>query len=225
MNKLKVSLIAIVSSVLMIASSSAIEVRVGAAAQFALLEATGSETLKDSNKVTTHTEQANAVIPSFFAEVAMDNGLGIGLDYIVGSADLAGSNQQSIGNADSNRAEDTGTNTANASVGSIHTLYLTKMFNSGLFVKLGMASADVKTKETLASGTTYGNKSVDGLHYGIGFERANDAGLFMRTALEHTDFDTVSLTGDESGEDTASFNKIKADVDVTAVKFSIGKRF
>ena len=92
-------------------------------------------------------------------------------------------------------------------------------------MKLGMSSADINSKETLASGTTYGNSSVDGYHYGIGFQRTNDSGVFLRAAAEYTDFDSISLKGTQAGGTATSFNVIKADVDVVMAKFSVGKAF
>ena len=177
MNKLKISIIALVASMFMTVTSFA-GVTVGLSAALAGIEASGTETLKDSSAIQSHTEQANAVIPSVFLE----------LDGIV-------------------------------------TTYLIKSFDSGLFVKLGVASADVNTKEVLGTGTTYGNTSVDGAHYGIGFQRTNDSGLFIRAAAEYTDFDSLSLTGSQVGGTASSFNVIKADVDVAMAKFSIGKAF
>ena len=77
----------------------------------------------------------------------------------------------------------------------------------------------------MSSGSAYKNASVDGTHYGAGFERVNDNGVFFRTALEHTDFDSLTLTGSQVGGTSGSFNKIKASVDVTTAKFSVGKKF
>ena len=56
-------------------------------------------------------------------------------------------------------------------------------------------------------------------------ERENDAGLFIRAGLEHTEFDTLNLTGSQEGGTSGSYNKIKADIDITAAKLSVGKRF
>lgn len=230
MKSIKITIIAVISSVLMALPSAAIEVRVGASAGFMMIESAGSETLKDSSVVVNHTEQANAIVPSLFAELSLDNGLGIGMDHISGSADLAGSTQKDqksncAGIVASCAANDTGLNTANAEVDGISTVYLVKTFQNGLVVKVGTSSADVKTKEVLGTGTAYKDVSVDGTHYGIGFERTNDNGVFFRTMVEHTDFDELSLTGSQVGGTAGSFNKIKANVDITAAKLSIGKKF
>ena len=218
----KISLAALIT-VLFAFNANAIEVRVGVSAAYAQLEASGTETLKDTSGVTSHTEQANAVIPSLFGEFAMDNGFGIGYDLISGSADLAGSVRSRT--LDGNDSQDSGTNKANAEVDGVSTLYLIKMFGNGLYIKAGLSEADVNTLETLSSGSTYGNKSVDGQMYGIGFERANDSGIFIRAGVEYTDFDTLNLTSGVADAVTATTNTIKADVDVVMAKFSIGKSF
>ena len=94
-----------------------------------------------------------------------------------------------------------------------------------MLIKFGKTSADVETVETLNTGTTYGNKSVDGTTIGIGWETANDNGLFVRTTVESTSFDSLKLTGSQAGADAASFNKIDADIDMTMAKVSVGKVF
>ena len=104
-------------------------------------------------------------------------------------------------------------------------LYAIKQFQSGFLIKIGRASADVNTKETLGTGSTYGNKSVDGSHVGIGYQTIFDSGIFFRASLENTNFDTISLTGSQAGGTSGSKNVIKADVDMQVAKFSIGKSF
>ena len=94
---------------------------------------------------------------------------------------------------------------------------------SGFFVKLGMASADVITKEQLATGTTYGNASVDGLLMGAGFHKASDSGYFFRATAEHIDYDEFTLNGSTDSDGVR--NVIKADVDSMAYKIAFGKSF
>jgi hypothetical protein len=223
MNKIKTLLTALVLTFALIAPSTA-DVRIGLSAAVAQLNADGSETLKDSSTIKNHSEQANAIIPSGFLELSHSSGFGIGIDLVTGSADLAAGNRERTMVSEGG-GEDSGTNKANAEVDGITSVYLIKTFDSGFFVKLGSASADVNTVETLNSGSTYKNASVDGTHYGAGFERVNDNGVFFRTALEHTDFDSLTLTGSQVGGTSGSFNTIKASVDVTTAKFSVGKKF
>ena len=224
MNKVKITLLTILTSAAMTISSFALDIKVGVSGGYSLIEAAGTETLKDTSGVVNHTEQANAVIPSIFLEIGMDNGLGIGYDVVSGSADLAGS-KKTRNLSGGGTGDDSGTNVANAEVDGINTVYLIKQFQSGFLVKAGVSSADINTKETLSSGTTYKNASVDGSMFGVGYQTITDSGLFFRTTVENTDFDTINLTGSQVGGTASSFNKIKADVDVTMAKFSIGKAF
>ena len=224
MKKLKITLISILASAVMTVSSYSMDFKIGLSAGFAALEASGTETLKDSSVVTSHTEQANAIIPSIFVEVAMDNGFGIGLDSVTGSADLAGSAHTRTNVADA-ASDDAGTQSAQAEVTSIRTAYLIKQFQNGFLIKVGRASADVNTLETLATGSTYGNTSVDGSHFGIGYQVIGDTGIFFRASVENTNFDTITLTSGVADAVTATTNSIEADVDVQAAKFSIGKSF
>lgn len=225
MNKLRLLTVAFFVTSLMSLSVMAAEVRIGVSAGFAHIEASGSETLKDTGLVSTHSEQANAIIPSFFAELATDNGLGIGYDYISASADLAPSARSTLHENAVPNAGDTGTNSANAEIDDLSTLYLIKSFESGFLLKIGMTQADVTTKETLATGSTYGNKSLDGKMYGVGYERSNDSGMFFRTTIEVNEYDTLNLTSGVADAVSGTTNTIKADIDTTVAKFSIGKAF
>ena len=224
MKKFKITLISILASAIMTVSSYSVDFKIGVSAGFAALEASGSETLKDTSVVTSHTEQANAIIPSIFLELAMDNGFGVGIDSVTGSANLAGSTHTRTHVADQ-PSNDSGVNNAQAEVTSIRTAYLIKQFQNGFLIKIGQATADVNTLETLATGSTYGNKALDGSHFGIGFQQIRDSGFFFRATAERTDFDTLNLTSGVADAVTATTNTIKADVDVVMAKFSIGKSF
>jgi len=226
MNKLRLLTVAFFVTSWMSFSVMAAEVRVGISAGFAHIEASGTETLKDSGAVATTTEQVNAIIPSFFAELAMDNGFGIGYDYISGDADLAAAERSNTLTATTDDStSDTGTNKANATIDSLSTVYLIKTFNSGFLVKAGMTGADVTTKETLASGSTYGNTSIDGKMFGIGYGAKLDSGIFFRGIIEVNDYDTIALTSGVADAVTGTTNKIAADLDTTVAKFSVGKAF
>ena len=153
MNRLKILGLALIASVMMTVSSNAVEFRLGLSAGFAQIEATGQETLKDSANVTTHEEEANAIIPSLFLELATDGGFGLGVDMITGSADLSAGDRTTTKNGGACAASspdcDTGINTADAEIDGVTTIYLIKSFSNGLLVKVGQSSADVNTKETL----------------------------------------------------------------------------
>ena len=126
---------------------------------------------------------------------------------------------------DSDDASDTsGTNTATADLDSHVTYYISKQFGSTpLYVKVGMAKADVITKENLATGTTYGDVTVDGIAMGAGIQLRSENSWLLRAEYLYTDYDDLSLTGSEDADSVT--NKVDADVDTTAIKISLGLAF
>ena len=104
-------------------------------------------------------------------------------------------------------------------------IYLIKTFDSGVFVKIGQTSTSVNTKEVLSTGSKYDNEDVDGMVLGLGINRTKDSGFFYRISGEVTDYDSITLNSKTADADTGKKNKIVADIDTVAFKFSIGKAF
>ena len=98
--------------------------------------------------------------------------------------------------------------------------YIEVPLYKSIFVKAGMSSIDVTTKETTTgtNGGTYGNASLDGTNLGIGLKGVTASNIIWKLAYEETDFDTLNLTSTTS-------NTIKADLDTSEVALSIGDRF
>ena len=221
MNKL-ISAIAIISlSAISFASAG---IKAGISVAYTTLGSDGTETQKDTSVKTTGSASEDVLIPAIFVEFGSeDRGIWIGADY----TDVAslGSKTRDDGGSD-NIAQDRGEQVASADIESLSSIYAIKTLGqSGLFVKLGYAQADIVTKENLTSGSEYGNKSVSGVIFGAGIEKQDDSGYFFRVAGEFIDYDGISLTGSEVGGTAGSFNTITADVDSTASKISVGKSF
>jgi len=221
MKILKITVVAIISSFLMILSSNALEKRIGVAAGYTSVSADGTETLKDSSKKSNTEASETAIIPSIFAELAMDNGFGLGIEHVPGSADI---NSSTRSRADDD-AETSGGNKASAEIDGLTSIYLIKTFESGFFVKAGQTSTTVNTKEVLGTGSTYKNVDIDGMIIGLGMHKANDSGFFYRVSGEYTDYESIKLTSGVADAVTGTRNVIDAEVDTVAFKVSIGKAF
>jgi hypothetical protein len=209
MNKIKTILS--VLSIMFLSTAANAGAKIGLNAAYTMFSTSGSETLRQSSNVTNKTVDEDVIVPSLFLEVTNENGLGIGVDYVP-VAELGN------GKGDDDDAETSGANKASAELASHITLYALKSFgDSGMFVKGGISFADVDTTETLATGDSYGNSDTTGLMIGIGkeFDLQN---FFGRASLSYTDYDDVSIT-------STGGSKVKADVDSTALTFSIGKEF
>lgn len=216
---MKKILIISASVLLAFTNVNAVEKRIGIAAGFTNVEGSGTETLKDSSKKATKTVDDTTIIPSIFFEVAGDNGFGLGIEHVPGSADIG------TGSRSDDDEETTGDNKASAEIDGLTSLYAIKTFDNGLFLKAGMTQTDVITKETLNTGSTYGNKSVDGKLIGIGMHKVGDTGVFFRASAEYTAYDSITLTSGVADAVTGTTNKVDADVDTMALKISIGKAF
>ena len=211
MNKLKLA--ALITAIMaLIAMPLSAEIRLGVSVAHTIIDTTGEETLKATSRKNGAGVEETALVPSIFAEIAGEGGFGIGVDFIPGSADLGSKTRTD------DDIETAGNNKAAAEIDGLTTIYAIKTFESGFFLKAGMTQADINTTESLATGTTYGNESVDGTIVGMGFNRNNDNGSFIRIATEYTDFEDLDLNN-------GTGSTINADLDVTAIKFAIGKAF
>lgn len=200
------------------------EKRIGLSGAYTMFSSDGTETVKSSNQKNSKTHDDEVIVPSIFVEFVNDSGVGFGLDFIPGSAEL-GSATNSRTDTDTDDASDTaGNNKVGAELTSHTTLYvLAPIRDGGAYLKAGLAMATIETTETLATGTTYGNEDVHGIMIGAGISRDRDNGAFFRTEVTYTDYEEVTFNGSLDSDSVR--NKIDGDVDALAIRFSIGKSF
>ena len=219
-------IIIIASSIMLLAFANvnAAEKRIGVSAAYTMFSSDGTETMKSSGTKTSKTHDETVVVPSIFIEVANDNGLAIGLDFMPIEAEL-GSGTNARTDTDTDDASDTaGNNKVSAELTSHTTLYLSKSLGDyGAYLKGGVAMATIDTTETLATGSKYGNEDVTGFLIGLGMNKDINNGTFFRTELTYTDYEDVTINGTADSDGVK--NKIDADIDAVAFRISIGKAF
>ena len=213
-----------VSALMLIAFSAHAEKRIGVSGALSMFDSSGTETVKSSGTKNDGSHDETVVVPSLFLEIANDQGLTLGLDYVPVQAEI-GSSTNARTDTDTDDASDTaGDNKASAELTGHFTAYLlAPVGGSGAYLKGGVALATIDTTENLATGTTYGNEDVFGMLIGAGFSRDLDNGAFLRTEATYTDYEDVSFTG--SADSDSVRNKIEAEVDALAFRISIGKAF
>ena len=232
MNKLKNILIGLVATISLTSVAYAGSFGLGVTGSYTKIEADGSETEGAGDAEITKTNvDNNATIISGFLEYSLDdatwangtgNGLTFGIEYTPGAADVS-EKVFSRTDATSNALEavqDDGTRTANAEVEKYVNAYLEIPVYSALYVKAGYSQIDVITNETSTITTSgkYGNKTLNGTNLGIGFKGVTTNNIIWKLAYEATNFDTLNLT-------STTGNKLKADLDTSAVSLSLGYRF
>ena len=198
------------------------ETRMGFSAAFSNFDIDGTETTKSSGQKNNKSHTEFTVVPGLFIEKENDAGLTFGFEFVPVDADL-GSGKNVRTDTDTDDSSDTaGTNNVSAEVTGHMTAYILVPAGNN-FVRFGLIQADVDTTESLATGTKYGNESVNGMVVGVGFDREKDNGTFFRVEGTYTDYEDVTFQGTLDGDSVR--NKVDADIDALAIKLSIGKTF
>ena len=161
--------------------------------------------------------EGDFVLGSLFIEKTLGDRFAIGLDYVSHSADT----ETSENTQTTSTSSATGVNKVQVDFEDLTTLYATFSFTESIYVKAGVSSVDVITNEVLATGGSYGNTSLDGTVFGIGYNKDLDSGTFVRLEANYMDFDGATLTN------TADTTKsVTADgFDGYGARISIGKSF
>ena len=228
MKNLKI-LVAFVGLTLLTITGAKAEFGIGASLHYMNVEASGNEKPSVNPNSARDTESASVdndvIIGSLFAEYAFEDlyNLVLGYEYVPGSADVSDGVKQRTDRETSVTDTVTETTTdrvfkAQAEVENFQTIYAE--IGSSYFVRLGYAEIDVNTKEEKSgNGGSYGNATLDGINYGIGYKSGP-----WKVSYEVTDFDSLSLVSTGNSTDSGT-NTLSADLDTTALKLSYGFKF
>ena len=221
---MKKILITILTSMFVASAAMAGQYGIGVTGSIATVSAEGTEADKDGTADTSVRQaEANetAVVPSIFLEYTWDNGFTLGYDYTIGSADVSASKIKRTD--DSFEAAQDGDRQAAAEIDDVMAIYAEIPMHAGLYAKGGYVQMDVNTKESF-SGTlagSYGNETVDGIMYGIGYKNSFGTNGFYKIEGTFTNMDTMTI----NSSTTDKGNKITADLDVTKATFALGYNF
>ena len=113
------------------------------------------------------------------------------------------------------------TQTIKAQLEDMTTAYIAFNLTDNFYVKFGQVNMDMVTKETLGTGSAYGNADLDGDVYGAGYQMTMDNGVFLRAEAMRVNIGGISLTST-----TNSANKIVLDdIEGVNASISLGKTF
>ena len=199
-------------------ASAEVGVNVGVSGQLGLFAASVTET-EGTGETHDGADHLAIGFGSIFVEKDLGDKITIGIDYVPESLDTE--------TAESTKYDKTTTDTqanvenkVQASFEDHTTIYVNFNINESFYVKAGMISVDVITNESLGTGSTYGNTSLDGTMLGFGYNNSFDNGAFVRVETNYMDFDGASVTS------SANSNKVTINqLDGVTAKFSIGKSF
>ena len=198
--------------------SAEIGVNVGVSGNLAVFHATGVETeVAEKN-----TEDATGVAgySSFFIEKTLGDRITVGYDYVSSSLESETSETVRMDKTTTD-TQTSKTNTVKVAFEDLSTLYVALNITENFYVKAGMATVDVVTKENLATGSDYGNTSLDGSVMGVGYNNTFDNGMFFRVEGTYMDFDNAKLISTTNTDNTIELNNLEG----ASGKLSIGKSF
>lgn len=206
-------------AVIMIAFSSAsyAEMKYGVSGALTFIDASGTET--EGGEKNSDDVDNIAVIPSVFAEYAFGT-ISVGLDYIPFKADVSDkakkrSDTETSVTGTATTTETSRTQSAQAELKDHVTLYANYNFDTGFYLKGGVANVTLNTDESLGTGSKYGNVDIMGYVVGFGVDSGN-----WRTEVLFTDYEDISLTSSVARTGVTTNNKIDADLDTLALKVS-----
>ena len=215
---MKKTLLVIMITMLTFVGKSYAEMSYGVSLSFTQINADGTET--EGGETNNGSADHNVIIPSLFAEYAYSDTISVGLDYIPMKADVSDKTKSRSDTETSVTGTSTTTSTsrtqsAQAELSNHVTLYSNYMLTDTAFVKAGVAFVQLDTEESLGTGSNYGNEDIYGAVIGIGSKQGNS-----RFEIVYTDYEDVSLTSTVARTGVTTNNKIDADLDTLAFKYS-----
>ena len=215
---MKKTLLVIMITMLTFVGKSYAEMTYGVSLGLTKINADGTET--EGGETNDGSADHNVIIPSLFAEYAYSDTISIGLDYIPMKADVSDkaktrSDTETSVTGTTTTTTTSRTQSAQAELSNHVTLYSNYMLTDTAFVKAGVAFVELNTDESLGTGSSYGNEDIYGAVIGIGAKQGNS-----RFEIVYTDYEDVSLTSSVARTGVTTNNKIEADLDTVAFKYS-----
>ncbi len=199
---------------------------IGVSGSLVNIEADGTET-EGGEKSSTSVEHV-AGVPSIFAEIAINERISFGIDYVPMDADVSGKEHTRVDTEKSVTNTATTANTlrtqkVSADLQDHTTIYADIRLRGPFYVKAGLAQVDLITNDSLETGSKYPNETVNGKVLGFGFKKheIGTRGIF-KAEFTYTDYDDISLKSSVARAGVTTNNKVEADMDTFGVRLALG---
>ena len=210
-------ILAILFSVFFVTSASAIGINVGISGNMGVFHGEGQE--NENGEKSTEDATGVAGYTSLFVEKTLGDRLAIGVDYNPSAMSSETANNDRLDKTTAASASSV-TNSVKVDFEDLTSVYLRLNVSENIYLKAGMVSVDVITKEQLGTGSTYGDTDMSGETFGIGYNTEFGNGMFARIEGTYMDLGSVSVTA-SNGDNKVSINSLEG---VTA-KIAVGKSF
>tara|TARA_B100000767_G_C19666273_1_gene493250 strand:- start:124 stop:798 length:675 start_codon:yes stop_codon:yes gene_type:complete len=224
MKKITIALVMLLGSFSM--ASAELGVNLGVSGQIGVFEATAVEHEGSTTAADRERSGKDDVMGAFgYGSIFIEKTLGriaIGVDYVPDGleSDTSSTTRPDITTLAAGGTSADVINKVQVAFEDLTTFYVNVMVSENFYLTAGAVSVDVKTKESLGTGSTYGDTDLSGSVFGFGYHHAFDNGMFVRTSASVIEFDGTTM------ESANKENMIVLDqLNGASGKISIGKTF
>ncbi len=216
MKKLLSALLVSFSMIALPSSVQAVDLSVslGLASSSGGYHAVGTETIKGAGEYNTVAMTSEAGVftdshQSFFGEVNIGDNMSVGVEFAMGDIQTPTNTNAQL---DKTTAAGTGsvkTNTAKASFSDKTTVYIQARMLGGLYSRVMYHNVNVISEETLNTGGSYGDATIEGLGFGLGYQHDfDDIGLFVRLEATASAYESVKTHNTNDVDKTIEVNDL-----------------
>ena len=209
------------------------EYRVGVSVMGAVFEADGasekftgdhsSNTTTTDRTIKSSDEKEDAegafALASVFAEFAANDQISFGVSYVPHSSDSE--EAVNVQNQEAHAFSAEATNKVKVSFEDLVTVYALANLNENVYLKAGIMQVELITEESLGTGGAYGNDTLEGYTFGLGYNHNYGDGMFVRAEAAYIDIDGTTLTNTNDSTKSVSADGISG----YGAAVSVGKSF
>ena len=202
---MKKIILSLIFSSLMILPAFSIGINVGISGNAGVFHASGQE--NENGEKNTEDATGVASYGSIFIEKTLGDRLALGVDYVPSALSSETANNDR-NDKTTTAAYSAVTNSIKVDFKDLTSVYLSLNLSESVYIKAGMVTVDVITKETLGTGSTYGDTDLSGETFGIGYNKTMDNGMFLRFEGNYMDFGSASVTASNT-DNKVSLNSLE----------------
>ena len=209
------------------------EYRVGVSVMGAVFEADGasekftgdhsSNTTTTDRTIKSSDEKEDAegafALASVFAEFAANDQISFGVSYVPHSSESE--EAVNVQNQEAHAFTAEATNKVKVSFEDLVTVYALANLNENVYLKAGIMQVELITEESLGTGGAYGNDTLEGYTFGLGYNHNYGDGMFVRAEAAYIDIDGTTLTNTNDSTKSVSADGISG----YGAAVSVGKSF
>ena len=200
-------------------------INMGLSLQAGVFETSAFEKEDDETSASKSAEGLFAIGSIFVEKVLPNDRVSFGIDFVPYAleSETTSHEQVDIKAGELESSATTIDQTVQVDFENMLTLYAKLNLNENVYLKLGYMQVDAITNETLGTGAQYGDKTLDGMTAGLGYNLDLDSGTFVRVEGNWMQLGGETFTA--TGTDTGNNSVVVDDVDGYGARVSIGKSF